>query len=133
MLQQLGIQTTLEGALTLDAAVLDAALDSDFEAVGQIFATADVGLAHRLDALLTPYLESEGVLDGRNSSLQSTVASIGERREALAVRLAAVEERLLRQFNALDGLLAQLQSTSSFLNQQLASLPGFTFNNNRNT
>jgi flagellar hook-associated protein 2 len=82
---------------------------------------------------LTPYLESEGVLDGRNSSLQSTVASIAERREALAVRLAAVEERLLRQFNALDGLLAQLQSTSSFLNQQLASLPGFTFNNNRNT
>jgi flagellar hook-associated protein 2 len=133
MLQQLGIETTLEGALTLDAGQLDAALDSDFDAVGQIFATPDIGLAYRLDALLTPYLESEGVLDGRNSSLQSTVASIAERREALAVRLAAVEERLLRQFNALDGLLAQLQSTSSFLNQQLASLPGFTFNNNRNT
>jgi flagellar protein FliS len=30
----------------------------------------------------------------------------------------------LRQYNALDGLLAQLQSTSNFLNQQLSKLPG---------
>lgn len=129
LLQQLGIETTLEGELELDTVQLDAAFDEDFDAVGQMFATADVGLAARLDALLTPYLESDGVLDGRTSSLQSSVSGITERREALATRLASVEERLLRQFNALDGLLAQLQSTSTFLNQQLASLPGFTFNN----
>lgn len=133
LLQQIGIGTTLDGELELDSTKLDAAFDGAFDAVGQLFATADVGLAARLDALLAPYLESDGVLDGRTSSLQSSVASIGDRREALAIRLAAVEERLLRQFNALDSLLAQLQSTSSFLDQQLRSLPGFTFNNNRNT
>jgi len=33
---------------------------------------------------------------------------------------------LLRQFNALDSLLATLSSTSNFLNQQLNSLPGAT-------
>ncbi len=52
------------------------------------------------------------------------IDDIADRREALALRLEAVEARLLRQFNALDGLLAQLQGTSDFLTQQLASLPG---------
>lgn len=131
LLQQLGIETTLEGSLTLDDATLDAAFDTDFNAVGQLFSAADIGLAHRLDAMLEPYLETDGVLDGRAEGLQSSVAIITDQREALAIRLAAVEERLLRQFNALDSLLAQLQSTSTFLTQQLQSLPGFTYDSNK--
>ena len=55
---------------------------------------------------------------------QKFISDINDRREALNVRLVAVEERLSRQFNALDSLLAQLQSTSGFLTQQLDSLPG---------
>ena len=34
-----------------------------------------------------------------------------------------IEARYRRQFTALDSLLAQLQSTSSYLAQQLANLP----------
>ena len=39
-------------------------------------------------------------------------------------RLALLEDRYRTQFNALDGLLAQISSTGNFLTQQLAALPG---------
>jgi flagellar hook-associated protein 2 len=130
LLQQLGVETTLEGELSLDASRLEEAFNTDFDAVGQMFATEDTGLAHRLGALLDPYLAADGVFDARESSLQSSISDIGDRRAALEVRLTAVEARLLRQFNALDGLLAQLEGTSNYLAQQLSNLPGFTFNQN---
>jgi len=58
--------------------------------------------------------------------LRGHQAKQNEQADALNVRLASLETRLLRQFNALDSLLGQLSSTSNFLNQQLNSLPGFT-------
>jgi len=130
ILQQLGIETTLEGELSLDSSKLEEAFNTDFDAVGQLFATEDIGLAHRLNTLLDPYLAADGVFDARASSLQASIADIGDRRAALEVRLTAVEARLLRQFNALDSLLAQLKGTSDYLAQQLSSLPGFTFDQN---
>ena len=36
------------------------------------------------------------------------------------------EARLTAQFTAMDQLVASLQSTGSYLTQQLSSLPGFT-------
>jgi flagellar hook-associated protein 2 len=67
------------------------------------------------------------VFDGRNDSLKSSIKDIGDQRTALNDRLAELQDRYLKQFNALDTLLAQLQSTSSFLTQQFANLPGSSF------
>jgi flagellar hook-associated protein 2 len=39
-------------------------------------------------------------------------------------RLATLQARYTKEFNALDGLLSQLQGTSNFLTQQLSRLPG---------
>ena len=49
---------------------------------------------------------------------------VGEQRERLELRLSSMETRLLAQFNAMDSLVANLSSTSSFLTGQLANLPG---------
>ena len=43
--------------------------------------------------------------------------------ERIELRLENTEARLRAQFGALDSLLSQLNSTSSFLTQQLANLP----------
>jgi flagellar hook-associated protein 2 len=45
-------------------------------------------------------------------------------RERLDARMSRIEEGYRRQFTALDGLVAQLQSTQSFLTRELARLPG---------
>lgn len=122
-LQQLGIGAELDGKLTVDSTRLDAAFDLDFDAIGLVFADEDHGLAARLDTLLEPYLQTGGILDGRDTTLKATIDEIADRRDSLAQRLTTLEERLFRQFNALDGLLAQLQQTSTYLTQQLSTLP----------
>jgi flagellar hook-associated protein 2 len=48
---------------------------------------------------------------------------IGREKEALALRMEQIEARYRKQFTALDSLLSQLQTTSSYLSQQLANIP----------
>lgn len=84
------------------------------------------GVANRVDSLLQQWLQSDGVLDNRVDNLQDRIDDIGDRRQALERRLNSLEARLRSQFNALDTLVNQLQSTGNFLTQQLSSLPGST-------
>jgi len=124
-LSELGITAELDGKLTVDDTELVAALDASLDGVVDFFSAEETGLAVRLDAFLDPYLQTGGVLESRRDGLNASIEVINERREALGERLVAVEARLLRQFNALDSLLAELQATSGFLQQQLSTLPGF--------
>lgn len=126
-LGEIGITAQLDGKLTVDATDLDAAFASNFDAIGELFAADGAGIAVKLDALLEPYLSTDGVFDSRTASLKSSIDSINDRREALTERLTSLQARYTKQFNALDGLLAQLQGTSNFLNQQLSQLPGTAF------
>jgi flagellar hook-associated protein 2 len=81
------------------------------------------GLGGRLDALVADLLNEKGVLRARTDNLDTTIKQIGERREALNLRLELTEKRLKAQFNALDLTLTRMQSTSNWLASQLASLP----------
>jgi flagellar hook-associated protein 2 len=123
-LAKVGITVQLDGKLAADSADLDAAFTANFDAIGELFGSEDTGLAVKLDALLEPYLASQGVFDSRAASLKSSIEAIADRREALNRRLVALQTRYTKQFNALDSLLAQLQGTSNFLAQQLGNLPG---------
>lgn len=124
MLGELGVSADLSGKLSVDAAKLDAAFAANFDAIGELFAAKDVGVAVKLDKLLAPYLDSAGVFDSRAAGLKSSIDDINDRREALNTRLEALQTRYTKQFNGLDSLLSQLQGTSNFLNQQLSKLPG---------
>lgn len=81
------------------------------------------GIAAQLDKLLESYLESDGTIDSRTTSLNDRLSDINDEREALSLRSERIEARYLKQFIALDTLLSQLQTTSQFLTQQLANLP----------
>jgi len=59
------------------------------------------------------------------NSLQATIKDIDKQKESQNLRIAKVQERLLKQFNAMDSLVSQLNSTSDRLTQSLGSLPGF--------
>jgi flagellar hook-associated protein 2 len=123
-LASIGITAQVDGKLAVDTADLDAAFTASFDAIGELFGGEDTGLAVKLDRLLEPYLASQGVFDSRADSLKSSIEAINDRRELLNQRLAALQTRYTKQFNALDSLLAQLQGTSNFLAQQLGNLPG---------
>lgn len=82
------------------------------------------GVADRVNTLLTDWLASDGIIDARTAGLNETLQNISDQRDALDRRMELVEARYRNQFVALDTLLSQMQSTSSYLAQQLASLPG---------
>ena len=128
MLAEIGISTQIDGKLSVDAAKLDAALADNFDSVGQLFSADQVGVAVKIGNLLEQYLGSSGLFDKRVESLNASIKDVGDARTALNARLVALQERYTKQFNALDTLLAKLQSTSNYLTQQLGNLPGFTNN-----
>ena len=120
-LAEVGVTVQLDGTMVVDSAKLDTALAGNFDAVGKVFA-GDGGYARRMDGLLERYVGSTGLIETRTQGLQSTLKDIEAQRTALQARMSSVEARLRKQYNALDGVLAQMKQTSNYLSQQLASL-----------
>ncbi|MDX1698457.1 MAG: flagellar filament capping protein FliD [Thiohalobacterales bacterium] len=124
-LGDIGVSFSREGVLTVDATRLDSALNNNFSAVSELFATDGQGFANRLDSLVDGWLASDGLIDGRTDSLDDSKRLLESREESLEYRMSQVEARLFAQFSALDTLLANLQVTSDFLSQQLRQLPTY--------
>lgn len=119
----LGLKTAVDGTLTLDGSKLDATLASDPTAVRKAFGDS-ASYATSLRATLTAYVGDAGLLASRTKSLNDHLKSISDQRAALDRRMSQMETDYRRQFTALDSMMAQMQSTSSFLTQQLSSLNG---------
>ncbi|MEH6685844.1 MAG: flagellar filament capping protein FliD [Halopseudomonas sabulinigri] len=124
ILSELGISTQRDGKLAVDNTKMNKALDNNFEQVNAFF-TGEQGMMARLENKVKPYTETGGVLDSRTTALQNTISGVDEQREQLTDRLTKLEARLFAQFNAMDTLVSQMSSTSTFLTAQLDSLPGF--------
>ena len=120
-LASLGITTNADGTLSLDAAKFQSALSADPQAVTQIFASSN-GVASQLNTYLTDQLSSTGNIAARTTSLDTQQQDIQDQRDALDARMQVVQDRYLQQFTALDTLLSQMQSTSTYLTQQLQGL-----------
>ena len=80
------------------------------------------GYADRLDKLLDGYLGSSGTIGGRTDGINRSIADLDDQADALNVRLTALEAQYRAQFSALDALVASMQSTQTYLTQQLASI-----------
>jgi len=82
------------------------------------------GMIGGMTNLLTNFLDSEGILSTREEGINSSLEQIQEDRESLQFRLDSLRSRLVKQFSALDALIAQFQSTGNFLAQQIDAMPG---------
>ncbi len=121
-LSELGITVDDSGSLTTDDSVLNDKLNNSLGDVSQFFSSAN-GLANVFSTALSGYSDNDGIIDARTDGLQTRLNSIDDKREVLQRRMDAYEARLNAQFTAMDILVSQLQSTGTFLTQQLASLP----------
>jgi flagellar hook-associated protein 2 len=110
-----------DGSLTLDMTKLNAAMAASPDAVAQIFASGN-GIATRLNNHIVTQLQSSGPLSSRNQQLQSTLSDIKTQTSNLDARMAAVQATYTAQFTALETMLAQMQTTSSYLTQQFNAL-----------
>lgn len=121
-LAALGFKTEVDGSLSMDGAKFDAAVAADPEVVSGLFG-GEGGLQKTMASSLKSWLGDEGLIKGRTDALTSRLESLTTDRESFNRRIGDIEARYLRQFTALDVMISQLQSTSSFLTQQLQNLP----------
>jgi len=120
-LADLGIKFELDGSLSLDDTKLDSALAASPEQVKNLFGNA-AGLGKTLTPMLEGYLQTGGILDGRTDSLNASNKSLDKQQSQLDARMDALTQMYTAQFTKLDQLLTSLNSTSSFLTQQLANV-----------
>ena len=123
-----GFDFSREGTLSFDAEDFKAQVSEDFADLMNFFTDATHGLGARLTQVLDTYAQVGGVIDSRTDGLQSQSRTVDDRIEALNIRLESIEERYRQQFSAMDALVGNLNSTGTYLAQQLANLPGATFN-----
>ena len=119
-LASIGIITNADGSLKLDEVKLTAALTGNFDSVGKLFGAAD-GVGKRLSDALTRFLDSSAQIATRTETLTQNKRGIERDRSALDARMNIVEQRYRKQFQAMDRILTDLQSTSSYIAQQLGS------------
>lgn len=124
MLANIGVKTTQTGTLEIDDSILKDALENDMTQIKDMFSAEDTGLAARLDGLVETYVQTGGTIDSRDETLDNQITRITESREQLDRKMASYEARLLKQFNAMDLIVANLSAQSADLSSRLASLPG---------
>lgn len=82
------------------------------------------GYASQFDLYLDAVLGTGSSLAARTDGINSSIKSLDRRQEQMEARLEQIERRYRAQFAALDAMLGSMNSTSTFLSQQLANLPG---------
>lgn len=126
-LSQVGVSLQRDGTLKLDTSKLTAALNDPDKDVASLFTqttSGNKGIAVQFSDWLSQATGAEGVIASRVNGLTSSIDALDDRRDAINIRLVTIEARYRAQYSALDALISSMSSTSSFLEQQLAALPG---------
>jgi len=124
-LSQLGVETDRYGVLTLNTETLNEKIASDVDLVQQFFVgDDDDGFAQSFDEKLSFYTDSDGIIQNRIDSKTNQLDDIDDQRLDLASKMESLSDRLYAQYNAMDLLVANLNSTSSYIQAQLDNMPG---------
>mgnify|MGYP001609142464 FL=1 len=118
---EIGFKTERDGAITVDDAKLDSALNTQYSAVKSLFASQAgvAAVAQRINAAIDAIDDiGTGSLAIRKNALTKQLsdltAEIGRKEDSLS----AYESSLKRQYGALDGLLSRLKGQTTFLQAQ---------------
>lgn len=125
-LAQLGVETDRYGKLSIDDSTLNDAIKENIDNVQSFFIGTDAkpGFAGAVDQLLDFYTESDGVIQGRLDSKEKQLSRLDDDRADFSRKMESLEARLFAQYNSMDLLVSGLNSTSSYLMQQLDNMPG---------
>ncbi|HEU5133847.1 MAG TPA: flagellar filament capping protein FliD [Steroidobacteraceae bacterium] len=117
-LASLGITTQADGKLKLDTVRFNAALAANPGAVSDIF-TAGNGVAVKLADFMGSKTSVKGEVTVRSSNITDTLVDLKDQQDALNARMKVIEQRYFKQFNALDTLLARMNTTATSLDSWL--------------
>lgn len=118
----LGITTNRDGSLSVDNERLTQAAQQHPDRIVHALTNEDDGVMARIDRVLEQAVGRESNIDMRTDGLERRLQSIADDRDRLDRRMERLEERLTRQFSAMDSAVAEMNQTSEFIEQRLAGL-----------
>lgn len=118
-LSQIGIAFQREGVLAFDSGKFNTAIANDFADVSNLLASSS-GFATRLQQWGSETLSADGLIQSRTKSLNDFVKDRNAEIDRLELRMAALEKRYKAEYTNLNLLLGRMNTTSTFLTQQLA-------------
>ena len=119
-LGQVGISFQKDGSLLLDSSKLNSAISDDFSGVSNLFSSS-TGYATRLEAWSKSSLAAGGLLDTRTQSLNKSVKDQNQAIDKLENRMTALRKKYTQEYTNLNLMLSRMNSTSTFLTNQLSS------------
>ncbi|QBP75473.1 flagellar hook protein [Herbaspirillum huttiense] len=131
-LSDIGISFQKDGTLALDSTKLATAATNNFAGIANLFTGTDPdttnttssknGIVTKLQTLMTSLLSDSGIIASKTNGLQASLKINQDRQTTVQTRLSNLKDDYTNQFNRLNVTLASMQSTQSYLTQQLASL-----------
>jgi flagellar hook-associated protein 2 len=114
----------MRGYLEIDEKILDAALAARLPAIQQLFGSdtngdliVDSGIAHALDTLTKPYVETGGIVSLKTGTLDSKIDQEQRRIATLDRQLEAKEATLKKQYGQIEGAFTRMERMSNSLDQ----------------
>lgn len=111
---------------TLTAATEDASDGIRLSISGDIGARGNVsvskGYATMFDEILGKMLNESGSINARTTGLNDSLKTLSSNSDRINLRLVSLEKQYRAQYTALDAMLGKMNSTSSYLTQQLAAI-----------
>ncbi|KGV73653.1 flagellar filament capping protein FliD [Burkholderia pseudomallei] len=105
-----------DGALTIDTAKLNAALQNSQSTVAALFNSTN-GIGAQLNTTIQNYVQTGGVFDTRSNALNQDLKSLAQQQTRLASYASQLTSQYNAQFTALNTLMAQMNSNSNYLTQ----------------
>ncbi|TWG89349.1 flagellar hook-associated protein 2 [Cupriavidus gilardii J11] len=127
MLSDIGVEFENDGTMSVDEEKLKEAIGDSLTGVQQLFAgtggTAGTGgFARAISDKVTELTQTKGTLTLAQEGAKQQLDDLDDQYEAMEARIDATIERYRAQFTALDALVAQMNSTSSYLTQQFQAM-----------
>ncbi len=124
MLSDIGISLQTDGTLEIDSDELDNAISSNQDALSAFFvgSSDEPGMAGQVNRMVEQLLSTNGTVTGAITGAENSIESLGERYTRMEQSIDQTISRYRTQFGQLDGMIAQMNQTSSYLTQQFDAL-----------
>lgn len=124
-LSALGIEMTEDGTLDFDSDTFSDIIEDNEEDIVSFFTSDDEGnkgLAVKLYSYLESYTQSDGIIESRTDSYQSSIDELDDKIESKQLLIDKREERLWKYYNTLESKLAELDSLQTAVESMISTV-----------
>jgi flagellar hook-associated protein 2 len=124
-LSDVGIAQLQGGNLSIDSSKLSKAMNEKMDDLKNLFRNqgtgSAAGIAVQVKALTTNLLSVDGFFQSKDDSLQRSLKQNAKDQARVQDKVDAFEQRLTRQYNALDSKMSSLNALNAYVAQQVAT------------